>query len=46
MVTACHAGYVRSGKDYRLFSVFWSITRRLTCRGLNVEKRIQRMLVF
>lgn len=46
MVTACLVGYVRNGKDYRLFSVSWSITRRLACRGLNVEKRIQRMLVF
>lgn len=46
MVTVWFVGYVRNGKDYRLFSVFWSITRRLACRGLNVEKRIHRMLVF
>ena len=46
MVTACLAGYVRNGKGYRLSSVSWPITRRRACRGLNVEKRIHRMLVF
>lgn len=37
---------MKSGRDYRLFSVFWSISLPPAYKDLSFDKRILRMLRF